>query len=109
MDFEEYCIYSFGKEVFLEIISEKYNDTKFEEYKRNILRQNTGESPSDDEILNKFIDGQGKTLFAEYLAEYLLYNKIELPPEINELFTRINERLRLRSEERRVGKSEELG
>src|SRR5699024_6678725 len=91
MDFEEYCIYSFGKEVFLEIISEKYNDTKFEEYKRNILRQNTGESPSDDEILNKFIDGQGKTLFAEYLAEYLLYNKIELPPEINELFTRINE------------------
>ncbi|WP_160841204.1 ATP-dependent nuclease [Halobacillus halophilus] len=89
-DFESYCISSFGEEVFLEIISQKFGKGKFAHYKKNIEKQH-GREYTDFEVINKFIDGHSKTLFAEYLAEYILQHDVELPSELNEQFKRIKE------------------
>lgn len=90
MDFEKYCIYSFGEKVFLSIIAQKYGADKFEHYKANLEKQHNKEY-SVAESINKFIDGHGKTFFAEHLAEYILNNDMEMPKEISEQFERIKD------------------
>lgn len=92
MDFEAYCIESFGEEIFLEIFSEKYGEHKFESYKSNLEKQHEKDY-TNAEVINKLIDDKLKTVFAEYLAEYILKNDLELPKAINEQFKRIKDHL----------------
>lgn len=95
MDFEKYCINTFGEEIFLKIITQKFGEGKFEHYKGNIEKQHNTEY-TVKEMINKFIDSHGKTLFSEFLAEYILINTLELPSEIKEQFERIRDILKIK-------------
>lgn len=97
-DFEMYCINNFGEDVFLDIISKKFGEHKFERYKSNQEKQNEKDY-TVAEAINKFIDGHGKTIFAEYLAEYILDYELELPNAINEQIQRIKDVFKIGGEE----------
>jgi putative ATP-dependent endonuclease of the OLD family len=115
-DFESYCINWLGKDAFFEIISSKYGHKKFEQFKGNLIRSEESKSKkgmictscgvpfgsqenvsveqyTEEELINIFIDRHGKTIFGEYIAEYVLNHDVELPSEYHYLFELIKDKL----------------
>ncbi len=44
------------------------------------------------ELINRFIDSKGKTIFAEHVAEYVIRHRKELSSEISEVINRIEKK-----------------
>ncbi|MEI2400098.1 ATP-dependent nuclease [Paenibacillus phytohabitans] len=94
MDFEEYYINWLGEHVLENIIEQKYGNQALSifirEEKKKIAQDIT---ITNKEFINKFIDAKGKTIFGEYVAEYVINttDEADLPSEIRELFRRLTD------------------
>ncbi|UOF91465.1 AAA family ATPase [Fodinisporobacter ferrooxydans] len=117
MDFEAYCIDWLGVEVIQNIISDKYGSKTLDQYRKKLEQELNSkhaknlsrnyfdvqvdqeiplsvEDYSDTEIINKWVDSQGKTFFSEYVAEHMIENQLPLPREFQLLFDKIAEKLK---------------
>lgn len=94
MDFEAYCIEWLGVEAFKAIITEKYRRRTWEIFVNELKEEWPGKEFSEKEAINEFIDRSKKTIFGEYIAEYVLTHGIELPEGMRNLFRKIEEKLR---------------
>ncbi|NLJ19448.1 AAA family ATPase [Globicatella sulfidifaciens] len=92
-DFESFFIREYTS-IYEEIIAEKFGETRLANYKQNQEKQN-GKTFSTEEIINKFIGKKRKTIFAEYLAEYIIKYEVDLPNIIKDQFEKIKTILNL--------------
>lgn len=113
-DFESFYIDWLGEDVLYEIISYKYGDKALEFFQKEQVKNTQSRAERDSQkkcencgvsingikvsenvelvgknLINRFIDSRGKTIFGEHIAEYVLSHHVILPYEIHEILNKI--------------------
>jgi putative ATP-dependent endonuclease of OLD family len=92
-DFEKYYVSFYGSEKMKEIIKQFYGDKAFEIFKKEFEKglNKDGKNIDDfteEQLINIFIDRQGKPKFANQLAQVVIDNKWDVPKRIKLLLTK---------------------